>query len=64
MKLMPAELERAYEKKDAEALRELKIGLCIECGCCAVQCPANRPLVQNNKLAKDFLKKAKEKGEV
>lgn len=56
MKLMPAELERAYEKKDAEALRELKIGLCIECGCCAFQCPANRPLVQNNKLSKAFLR--------
>lgn len=56
MRLMPTEIERAYEKKDAEALRELKVGLCIECGCCAFHCPANRPLVQVNKLSKSFLR--------
>ncbi len=52
MKLMPCELERAYEKQDAEALKALKVGLCIECGCCAFQCPAHRQLVQVNKLSK------------
>ena len=56
MKLMPCELERAYEKQDAEALKELKIGLCIECGCCAFQCPAHRPLVQANKLSKTLVR--------
>ena len=29
-----------------------KIMLCMECGCCSFVCPANRPLVQNNRLAK------------
>jgi electron transport complex protein RnfC len=24
----------------------------MECGCCSFVCPANRPLVQTNKLAK------------
>ena len=24
----------------------------MECGCCSYVCPANRPLVQTNKLAK------------
>ena len=52
MNLMPMEFERAYEKKDAALLKELKVNLCMECGCCAFQCPANRPLVQVNKLAK------------
>lgn len=56
MRLMPTEIERAYEKKDAEALKSLKVVLCIECGCCAFHCPAHRPLVQVNKLAKTFLR--------
>ena len=56
MKLMPTELYRAYEKRDAEALKALKVGLCIECGCCAFQCPANLPLVQANKLAKGLVR--------
>ena len=33
-------------------LEELSITLCMECGCCSYVCPANRPLVQNNRLAK------------
>ena len=56
MKLMPVEIERAYEKNDAEALKALKVGLCIECGCCAFQCPAHRPLVQVNKLSKTLVR--------
>ena len=27
----------------------------MECGCCAFVCPAKRPLVQVNKLAKNML---------
>ncbi|MBQ9393203.1 MAG: SLBB domain-containing protein, partial [Oscillospiraceae bacterium] len=56
MNLMPVEFERAYEARDAEALKALKINLCIECGCCSFQCPAHRPLVQVNKLAKSFVR--------
>ena len=33
-------------------LEELSITLCMECGCCSYVCPARRPLVQNNRLAK------------
>jgi electron transport complex protein RnfC len=33
----------------------------MECGCCSFVCPANRPLVQTNKLAKVFLKEEKAK---
>lgn len=68
MNLMPMEFERAYEKKDPELLKALKINLCLECGCCSFQCPANRPLVQVNKLAKamvrayDELKKSLKEG--
>jgi len=56
LKLMPVEFERAYAARDAEALKALKINLCMECGCCAFQCPAHRPLVQVNKLAKTFVR--------
>ena len=33
-----------------------KVYLCMECGCCSFVCPANRPLVQNNRLAKGELR--------
>ncbi len=33
-------------------LEEYKINLCMECGCCSYVCPANRPLVQNNRIGK------------
>ena len=37
-------------------LEKYKVMLCIECGCCSYVCPANRPLVQNNRLAKGELR--------
>lgn len=59
--LAPAEILRAYDKKDAEALEKLLVNGCMECGCCSFVCPANRPLVQTNKLAKVFLREEKAK---
>ena len=50
--LMPVELDQAFENKDIERLKKLKINLCVECGCCAFTCPAKRQLVQSHKLAK------------
>ena len=52
LKLMPCELETAYLAGNMERLAELKANLCMECGCCSYGCPAHRPLVQTNKLAK------------
>ena len=49
---MPAEVEDAYAAGDVEALAALKVNLCMECGCCSYICPAHRPLVQTNRLAK------------
>ncbi len=37
-------------------LEKAKIMLCMECGCCSYVCPANRPLVQNNRIAKAALR--------
>ena len=50
--LMPVELDKAFENKDCDKLRKLKINLCVECGCCAYVCPAKRQLVESHKLAK------------
>lgn len=57
MNLMPVEFERAYNLKRPEELKALKVNLCMECGCCSFVCPAKRPLVQTNKLAKAELNK-------
>lgn len=58
MNLMPTKLEKAVEKKDTEALKELDVTTCMECGCCAFSCPAGRRLVQAIRLGKSYLKKA------
>ena len=59
--LAPAAIARAYDKKDAAELDKLAVNACMECGCCSFVCPANRPLVQTNKLAKVFLREEKAK---
>lgn len=59
--LRPAAIANAYSKNDWEAVEKLNVNLCMECGCCSFICPANRPLVQTNKLAKAGLKEAKAK---
>lgn len=61
--LMPFEIAKALELKKPEQLEKLKVNLCMECGCCSYVCPANRELVQQNKLAKSMLRDyQKEKG--
>lgn len=55
LRLMPADIETAYTLKKPEDLAELKVNICMECGCCSFVCPAKRPLVQVNKLAKAML---------
>lgn len=63
MGLQPTYFARALGVSDkremCERLEELKIGLCIECGCCSFVCPAKRPLVENNRLAKAAVKEYK-----
>ena len=57
MNLMPTLLEKAYDQGDADRLREMKVNLCINCGCCTYVCPAKRHLAQKNTLAKGLLRK-------
>lgn len=56
LRLNPAELGRSLEREDDEALARGKVNLCMECGCCSYVCPASRPLVQQNRLAKNRLR--------
>ena len=48
-----------------DELQNLCADLCMECGCCSYVCPANRPIVQTNKLAKaklnEYLREQKAK---
>ncbi|MBQ8743131.1 MAG: electron transport complex subunit RsxC [Clostridia bacterium] len=63
--LDPTAIARAYKKRDGALLESLHLGLCMECGCCSFVCPAKRPIVQRNRLAKGVLRKhiaAKPKG--
>lgn len=57
LNLMPLEYARALAVGDMELLEKRKVNLCMECGCCSFVCPARRPLVENNKLAKAELRK-------
>lgn len=57
----PAEIARAYQNEDFEALKKLGTTLCMECGCCSYVCPATRPLVHTNRLSKQALAQHKEK---
>ena len=59
--LAPASILLAYKKKDTALLEKLSVETCMECGCCSFICPANRPLVQTNKLSKALLKETREK---
>ena len=52
LSLNPAAFLKAYKKDDVEELARLRIDVCMECGCCSFICPAGKPLVEANKLAK------------
>ena len=56
MGLNPTVYAKAMNVSDAEdriqRYTDAKLNLCIECGSCSYVCPSNRPLVENNRLAK------------
>lgn len=58
MCLVPTKLEKYAEKADVEALESFDIMSCMECGCCAFSCPANRRLVQAIRLGKLYVRSA------
>ena len=61
MNLMPLRIDDCFERSDIDGLRRYKVGLCMECGCCAFACPAKRHLVHTHRLAKVRLREAGQK---
>ncbi|MBQ2738039.1 MAG: electron transport complex subunit RsxC [Clostridia bacterium] len=54
--LNPAAIMRAYKSGDTDALAQLRVDICMECGCCSYTCPAGQRLVETNKLSKALLR--------
>ena len=58
--LNPTAFSKALEIDNKEermsVLIEDRVNLCMDCGCCSYVCPAHRPLVQNNLIAKAELR--------
>lgn len=57
----PRNIYAAYKTDDIKEMEKAGTTLCMECGCCSFVCPANRPLVQRNKLAKARYQELKQK---
>lgn len=57
MSLMPTKIEKAAKIADVDALKKFGVNVCIECGSCAFSCPAQRPLVQYMRNAKEVLRR-------
>ena len=61
--LNPTAFSRALNIENTEErmarLEEDSVTLCMECGCCSFVCPASRPLIQNNRMAKNALREYK-----
>lgn len=55
--LNPTAFAKAVDLNHPEELVKYKVNLCMECGVCSYVCPAKRPLVQKNRIAKVELKK-------
>jgi electron transport complex protein RnfC len=60
MGLNPTAFVKAMKIEDknerAAMLQSENVLSCIDCGSCSYACPSRRPLVENNKLAKNDLR--------
>ena len=58
--LVPTEFTKSLRIENVDErmarLEEFSVSLCVECGCCSYVCPANRPLAENNRIAKNALR--------
>jgi electron transport complex protein RnfC len=52
MRLLPCTLSECVEAEDYAGAEAYDVLACIECGCCAFECPAHRPLTQLMKQGK------------
>ena len=56
MSLLPMRTDALILHDKIEECKQYHPELCIECGCCAYVCPAKRPLVQTQRLAKKLIR--------
>ena len=56
MHLAPIQVQHAWRANDVKRIDALCADLCIECGTCAYVCPANQPLAQSMRLARQMLR--------
>ncbi len=61
MRLSPVDIQRAYLRRNYEALDKLMADLCVECGTCSYVCPARQPLAQSTRLARAKLRSEQRK---
>lgn len=61
MHLVPPEISKLVNARDAEGLEKAGAMVCMECGCCAYACPAGRRIVQAMRLAKSIIRNAPKK---
>lgn len=59
MRLQPLEIANAADRGDTDGLKFYNIMNCMECGCCSFACPAKRHLVQQIRVGKALIQKAK-----
>ncbi len=57
----PTVIAKARKNDDINGLIKAGTELCMECGCCSFVCPAKRPIVQNNRLAKAAIRAFRDK---
>ena len=57
----PPAIAKGLKNEDFEQMKSAGATLCMECGCCSYVCPASRPLVANNRLAKQALREHSKK---
>ncbi len=55
--ISPVAILKSYKEEDYLGMKKAGALLCMECGCCSYVCPAKIPNVQNNKLAKEAIRK-------
>ena len=55
MFLEPTVIAKAVKRKNWFAAADANISACIECGCCAYNCPSHIPLVQYIRMGKQFI---------
>ncbi|MCL1867136.1 MAG: RnfABCDGE type electron transport complex subunit C [Oscillospiraceae bacterium] len=52
--LNPYEMNIAYDNKNVDLLKKLRVNLCMNCGSCSFICPAKRNISEKNQLAKQL----------